>query len=72
MALTERTVSIADEHLQQAEKLAILLGNENFGLTEATIAGCDYTAKIPMQHGVDSLNVAAASAVAFWELCGRR
>lgn len=72
MALTERSVSIADEHLQQAEKLAILLGNENFGLTEATIAGCDYTAKIPMQHGVDSLNVAAASAVAFWELCGRR
>jgi tRNA G18 (ribose-2'-O)-methylase SpoU len=72
MALTDRSVSIADEHLQQAEKLAILLGNENFGLTEATIAGCDYTAKIPMQHGVDSLNVAAASAVAFWELCGRR
>ena len=72
MALTDRSVSIADENLKNAGKLAILLGNENFGLAEQTIAACDYTAKIPMQNGVDSLNVAAASAVAFWELCGRR
>ncbi len=72
MALTDRSVSIADERLHQADKLAILLGNENFGLTEDTIRNCDFTAKIPMQNGVDSLNVAAASAVAFWELCGRR
>ncbi len=71
MALTDRSVSIADENLQNAGKLAILLGNENFGLAERTIADCDYTARIPMQNGVDSLNVAAASAVAFWELCGR-
>ena len=72
MALTDRSVSIADERLHQADKLVILLGNENFGLTEDTIRNCDFTAKIPMQNGVDSLNVAAASAVAFWELCGRR
>ena len=72
MALTDRSVSIADERLHQADKLAILLGNENFGLAEDTIRNCDFTAKIPMQNGVDSLNVAAASAVAFWELCGRR
>ena len=72
MALTDRSVSIADENLQNAGKLAILLGNENFGLADQTIGACDYTVKIPMQNGVDSLNVAAASAVAFWELCGRR
>ena len=71
MALTDRSVGIADERLHRAEKLALLLGNENFGLAEETIRQCDYTAKIPMQNGVDSLNVAAASAVAFWELCGR-
>ena len=50
------------------EKLAILMGSEGDGLTEQTIASCDYTVKIPMYHGVDSLNVAAASAVAFWQL----
>ncbi|MBR1471770.1 MAG: RNA methyltransferase [Lachnospiraceae bacterium] len=72
MALTDRSVSIADERLHHAEKLAIILGNENNGLTEQTIEACDYTVRIPMQNGVDSLNVAAASAVAFWELCGKR
>ena len=50
------------------EKLAVILGSEGDGLAENTIASCDYTVKIPMYHGVDSLNVAAASAVAFWEL----
>ena len=51
------------------EKLALILGSEGDGLTDTTIASCDYTVLIPMSHGVDSLNVAAASAVAFWELC---
>ena len=50
------------------EKLAVALGSEGDGLTDGTIAGCDYTVKIPMYHGVDSLNVAAAAAVAFWQL----
>ena len=54
--------------LHKEEKLAIGLGTEGEGLTSQTIACCDYTVKIPMSHGVDSLNVAAASAVAFWEL----
>jgi len=53
------------------EKLAIVLGTEGEGLAPKTIADCDYTVKIPMAHGVDSLNVAAASAVAFWELRAR-
>ena len=52
----------------EEKKLAIILGTEGDGLAEQTIAECDYTVKIPMTHGVDSLNVAAASAVAFWEL----
>ena len=68
MALSDNSVSIDDPHLAQEEKLAIILGSEGDGLTESTIADCDYTVKIPMYHGVDSLNVAAASAVAFWEL----
>lgn len=68
MALTEDSVSIDDEQLQKEEKLAIILGTEGDGLAFSTIADCDYTVKIPMAHGVDSLNVAAASAVAFWEL----
>lgn len=68
MALSESAVSIDDRHLMSEEKLAIVLGSEGDGLTNATIAGCDYTVKIPMYHGVDSLNVAAASAVAFWQL----
>ena len=68
MALREDTLSVDDPILAQTEKLAIVLGTEGDGLTETTIAACDYTVKIPMYHGVDSLNVAAASAVAFWQL----
>ena len=68
MALTDDSVSIDDEKLRSEEKLAIILGTEGDGLAKSTIAACDYTAKIPMAHGVDSLNVAAAGAVAFWVL----
>jgi tRNA G18 (ribose-2'-O)-methylase SpoU len=68
MALTDRSISIEDPILLQEEKLAFLLGNEGNGLSDETIAACDYTVKIPMAHGVDSLNVAAAAAVAFWQL----
>jgi len=68
MALSDNSVSIDDAALMAEEKLAIVLGTEGDGLAETTIAGCDYTVKIPMSHGVDSLNVAAASAVAFWQL----
>lgn len=68
MALTDDSVSIDDPHLMAEEKLAIVLGTEGDGLASSTIADCDYTVKIPMSHGVDSLNVAAASAVAFWQL----
>ena len=68
MALSDRSVPIDDETLAAEPKLAIVLGTEGDGLAHATIAACDYTVKIPMSHGVDSLNVAAASAVAFWQL----
>ena len=68
LALTTDSVSIDDEALMAEEKLAVVLGTEGDGLSEKTIAGCDYTVLIPMAHGVDSLNVAAASAVAFWQL----
>ena len=68
MALSENSVSIDHPELLKEEKLAIILGTEGDGLAEMTIADCDYTVKIPMTHGVDSLNVAAASAVAFWQL----
>ena len=68
MALREDSVGIDNQTLQAEEKLAIVLGTEGDGLSSQTIADCDYTVKIPMSHGVDSLNVAAASAVAFWEL----
>lgn len=68
MALTDQSVSIDNPSLMQEEKLAIILGTEGEGLKPETIAACDYTVKIPMSHGVDSLNVAAASAVAFWQL----
>ena len=68
LALTDDSVSIDDPALLAEEKLAVILGSEGDGLTEHTIASSDYTVKIPMYHGVDSLNVAAASAVAFWEL----
>ena len=71
MALRDDSVSIDDPQLLAEEKLAIVLGSEGDGLADRTIADCDYTVKIPMSHGVDSLNVAAASAVAFWQL-GRR
>ena len=71
MALTDDSVSIDDEALAKEEKLAVVLGSEGDGLAQSTIANCDYTVKIPMYHGVDSLNVAAASAVAFWELRSR-
>ncbi|HAG14161.1 MAG TPA: rRNA methyltransferase [Ruminococcus sp.] len=68
MALCKDSVSIADPQLKGAEKLVIVLGTEGEGLKPETIAACDWTVLIPMMHGVDSLNVAAASAVAFWEL----
>ena len=68
LALTDDSVSIDDSELMKEEKLAVILGNEGEGLKNETIALCDYTVKIPMTHGVDSLNVAAASAVAFWQL----
>lgn len=71
MALRDDSFSIDDPQLHAQEKLAIILGTEGDGLAAETIADCDYTVKIPMSHGVDSLNVAAASAVAFWEL-GRK
>ena len=70
MALKDDSLSIRDPRLTQAEKLAVILGTEGDGLADCTIEGCDYTVKIPMTHGVDSLNVAAASAVAFWQLGG--
>ncbi len=69
LALRDDTVSIDDPRLLAETKLAVLLGTEGDGLADATIADCDYTVKIPMSHGVDSLNVAAASAVAFYQLC---
>ena len=68
MALEKESVSIDDPDLMAEEKLAIVLGTEGDGLAAKTIAACDYTVMIPMSHGVDSLNVAAASAVAFWQL----
>lgn len=71
MALSENSVSIDDPALMAEEKLAIVLGTEGNGLAAATIAACDHTVRIPMAHGVDSLNVAAASAVAFWQLRSR-
>lgn len=71
MALSDTAVSIEDSRLMAEEKLAIVLGTEGDGLAASTIADCDYTVRIPMSHGVDSLNVAAASAVAFWQLRSR-
>lgn len=68
MALTNETVDIDNEELKSKEKLAVILGAEGYGLSDRTISLSDYTVKIPMTHNVDSLNVAAASAVAFWEL----
>ena len=68
MALSDKSVSIDDRALMNEERLAIILGTEGDGLSKTTIASADYTVKIPMAHGVDSLNVAAAGAVAFWQL----
>lgn len=72
MALSDKSVSIDDAGLMAEGKLAIVLGTEGNGLSKKTIADCDYTVKIPMSHNVDSLNVAAAAAVAFWQLCNKR
>lgn len=69
MALSDDSVSLRDPQLNACEKLAVIMGTEGDGLSSKTIAQCDYTVKIPMAHGVDSLNVAAASAVAFYQLC---
>ena len=68
MALSDDSVSIDDERLNKEEKLCIVFGTEGDGLAKETIAHCDYTVRIPMAHGVDSLNVASAAAVAFWQL----
>ena len=69
MALTDDSVSLDDPALQEIDRLAIFMGTEGAGLGAKTISGCDRAVRIPMAHGVDSLNVAAASAVAFWQLC---
>ncbi len=68
-ALTEQSVSLDDAKLNAEDRLAMIFGTEGDGLSRRTIANCDYTVRIPMAHGVDSLNVAAASAVVFWQLC---
>lgn len=68
LALSDDSIPLQDRRLQSCEKLALVLGTEGDGLAASTIAACDYTVRIPMDHEVDSLNVAAASAVAFWEL----
>ncbi|MBO5913410.1 MAG: RNA methyltransferase, partial [Clostridia bacterium] len=65
---SDNSISIDDPVLEKEPKLAIVLGTEGDGLKENTVTACDYTVKIPMAHGVDSLNVAAAGAVAFWQL----
>ena len=70
MALREDSVSLRDPRLKAEERLAIVLGTEGDGLADLTITDSDYTVRIPMAHGVDSLNVASAAAVAFWELAG--
>ena len=71
LALSESAIPLDEPSLKQCEKLALVLGTEGDGLAASTIAACDRTVIIPMEHGVDSLNVAAASAVAFWELRAR-
>ena len=72
LALTDRSVSISNAALDSEERLALILGTEGDGLYKSTIKGADYTVKIPMFHGVDSLNVGAAAAVAFWQLSARK
>ena len=71
MALSDDSVALDDPRLGEEERLAVILGSEGPGLIQGTIDGSDYVVKIPMAHGVDSLNVAAASAVAFWVLGNR-
>lgn len=71
MALKKDSLTLDNPVLKQEEKLAIIMGGEGYGLHQETLAQTDYTVIIPMYHKVDSLNVAAASAVAFWELCGK-
>ncbi|MBR2804112.1 MAG: RNA methyltransferase [Eggerthellaceae bacterium] len=68
MALSDDSIALDDPHLKSCDRLALVFGTEGDGLAESTISCCDYTVRIPMEHGVDSLNVAASSAVAFWEL----
>ena len=68
MALTEDSTSIDNAEIRANEKLAVFMGTEGTGLPKEVIAACDYRVMIPMYHGVDSLNVAAASAISFWEL----
>ena len=68
MALSENSVSIDDPTLNKEERLAIIMGTEGDGLANEVITDADYVVRIPMAHGVDSLNVAAAAAVAFWQL----
>ena len=68
MALSDDSIALDDPRLKACERLALVFGTEGDGLAPSTISRCDYTVRIPMQHGVDSLNVAASSAVAFWEL----
>ena len=68
LALKDNTLNITDQKLKTAKKLALFLGAEGDGLSDATIDACDYTVKIPMYHDVDSLNVAAAATLSFWEL----
>ena len=71
MALTDKSVSIDDETVASEDRLAIIMGTEGDGLPQKTIEEADYVVRIPMAHGVDSLNVAAAAAVAFWQLRAR-
>ena len=68
-ALTDESMQLDDPRLREVDRLAMVFGTEGDGLQRQTIAGCDLTVRIPMAHRVDSLNVAAASAVAFWHLC---
>ena len=68
MALSDDSIALDDPHLKSCDRLALVFGTEGDGLADSTISRCDYTVRIPMEHGVDSLNVAASSAVAFWEL----
>ena len=72
LALRENAISVADERLKAADKLALFLGAEGDGLRQATIDGCDHAVIIPMHNSINSLNVAAAGAVAFWELFGQK